>query len=136
MACDNLVSVKNISIVFEDCATGQRVGPIIHDQSNDDLPTIRTCTFTNEALNNGYIKRNHTNASITMSVVRNLGIPLAFYQGCARVDVQIEFENGLVYSGQKGTPTGDDKSDSHDVSMDVVFRHLDEMLPPDSYISA
>ena len=45
------------------------------------------------------------------------------------VTLQVEYYNGLVYSAARGTGTGDEKSDTHEVAMTVVFRIIDEMLP-------
>ena len=64
-----------------------------------------------------------------MKIIRDLRIPLALYQGCSSVDVQIEYYNGLVYSAVKGTGTGDEKSDTHEVTIMAAFRAIDELLP-------
>ena len=38
-------------------------------------------------------------------------------------------ETAPVYSGVKGTGTGDEKSDTHEVTMTITFKEIDEMLP-------
>jgi len=129
MNCDNQVGVKNIMLKFTNCDTGAVFGPISHQLAGEDLPTIRTCPYTNEALPGGYIKRSIGNEQIEMTIVRDLRIPLAMYQGCSNVDVQIEYYNGLVYSAIKGTGTGDESSDTHQVTMTLVYREIDELLP-------
>lgn len=129
MACDNQVGVKNILITFTDCDTDQVYGPISHELATEDLPTIRTCAFNNEPMPGGYVKRQVSNAEIEMNVIRDLRIPLAYYQGCASVDVQIEYFNGLVYSAAQGTGTGDERSDTHEVTLTLSFREIDELLP-------
>jgi len=40
-----------------------------------------------------------------------------------------EYYNGLVYSAQKGTGTGDEKSDTHEVTLTISFKEIDELLP-------
>lgn len=129
MACENQVGVKNILLTFTDCDTGQVFGPISHELSSEDLPTIRTCGYNNTSLPGGFVKRQMTNAEIELKVIRDLRIPLAYYQGCSAVDIQIEYYNGLVYSAAKGAGTGDEKSDTHEVSLTVAFKEIDELLP-------
>jgi len=51
------------------------------------------------------------------------------YQGCSDVTLQVEYFNGLVYSAAKGTGTGDEKSDTHEVTLTVSFKEIDELLP-------
>src|SRR5262245_40846974 len=129
MTCDNQVGVKNILLTFRDCDTDAIYGPISHNLTGDDLPTWRLCAVHNEALAQGYVKRQPSNPEVEIKVIRDLRIPLAMYQGCSDVAMQVEYYNGLVYSAVKGTGTGDDKSDTHEVTMTVSFREIDEMLP-------
>lgn len=128
-ACGNQVGVKNIVISFLDCETGATYGPLSHELSGDDLPTIRICPYNNDALPGGYVKRKVSNDEIEMKIIRDLRIPLALYQGCASLNIQIEYYNGLVYSAVNGTGTGDDKSDTHEVTVKASFREIDELLP-------
>jgi hypothetical protein len=51
------------------------------------------------------------------------------YQGCSDVALQVEYYNGLVYSAVKGTGTGDEKSDTHEVTLTLSFKEIDELLP-------
>ena len=129
MTCENQVGVKNIIISFRDCDTDAVYGPIAHKLSGDDLPTWRLCPFNNDPLPQGYVTRKPTNPEVELKVIRDLRIPLAMYQGCSDVGLQVEYYNGLVYSAQKGTGTGDEKSDTHEVTMTLSFREIDEMLP-------
>lgn len=129
MACDNQVGVKNIMLTFRDCDTDDEFGPIAHALATDTQPTYRLCEYTNEELPGGYITRTLASPSIEISVIRNLGIPLALYQGCASVDIQVEHFNGLVYSAVDGSGTGTDTSDAHEVTLTLIFREIDELLP-------
>ncbi len=129
MPCDNLVGVKNILITFRDCDTDEVIGPLSHELSTEELPMVKTCDIVNETMTNGFIRRTSANASIMMNVIRDLGIPLAWYQGCAALDIQIEYLNGLVYTGLGGSAIGDERSDTHDVTIEASFETLDEMLP-------
>lgn len=129
MTCENQVGVKNILLTFLDCDTGQVYGPISHKLSSDELPTWRLCAFNNDPLPQGYVKRQPSNPEVEMKIIRDLRIPLAMYQGCSDVTLQVEYYNGLVYSAAKGTGTGDEKSDTHEVSMTVSFKFIDELLP-------
>jgi hypothetical protein len=129
MTCENQVGVKNILLSFRDCDTDQVYGPISHELSSEDLPTWRLCGYNNEALPHGYVKRQPTNPEVEIKIIRDLRIPLAMYQGCSDVNLQVEYYNGLVYSAAKGTGTGDEKSDTHEVTMTVSFKEIDEMLP-------
>lgn len=129
MTCDNQVGVKNILLTFRDCDTDQVYGPIAHELSSTDLPTWRLCPYNNDPLPHGYVKRQPSNPEVEIKVIRDLRIPLAMYQGCSDVTLQVEYFNGLVYSAQKGTGTGEEKSDTHEVSMTIVFLEIDEMLP-------
>lgn len=129
MACDNQVGVKNILLTFRDCDTDQVFGPISHELASEDLPTVRACTYTNEPMQGGYVKRNLGQAQIEMNIVRDLRIPLSYYQGCAQIDAQIEYFNGLVYSAAGGTATGDESSDGHEVTVTISYKVIDELLP-------
>lgn len=129
MTCENQVGVKNILLSFRDCDTDVVYGPIAHELSSDTLPTWRLCGFNNEALPHGYVKRNPTNPEVEIAVIRDLRIPLAMYQGCSDVALQVEYYNGLVYTAARGTGTGDEKSDTHEVTMTISFRDIDEILP-------
>jgi hypothetical protein len=130
MACDKQHGIRNISITFTDCDTEQTVGPLIHKLAEPDtLPTYTACTRINTALTAGYTSVSESNASITMSVIRNKGIPMAWYQGCASVDVQIEWLDGKVVTGVGGAVTEPDESDGHTVAMTIIFEDIDELLP-------
>lgn len=129
MPCENQVGVKNIMLKFRDCETDEVFGPISHELSGDDLPTWRICPYNNEALPGGYVKRTVANDEVEIAVIRDPRIPLAMYQGCANIDLQVEYYNGLVYSAVSGTATGDEKSDGHEVAMTISFREIDELLP-------
>lgn len=129
MTCENQVGVKNILLKFRDCDTEAVYGPISHKLSSDDLPMWRLCAFNNDPLPHGYVKRQPTNPEVEIKVIRDLRIPLSMYQGCSDVDLQVEYYNGLVYSAVKGTGTGDDKSDTHEVTLTITFPDIDELLP-------
>lgn len=136
MPCENLVGVKNILITFRDCDTDERIGPISHKLSSEDLPTWRACDENNTALPGGYTKRQQSNASGMLKVIRDMRVPLAFYQGCASVDLQVEMLNGIVMTGLQGGVIGDTKSDTHEVEMELSFKQIDELLPPGSLANA
>ncbi|UPT53291.1 virion-associated protein [Synechococcus phage Ssp-JY38] len=129
MPCDNQVGVKNIMLTFRDCDTDEVYGPISHELSSDTQPQYRTCGYENEPLPGGYVRRSVSNEQIELTIVRNLGIPLSLYQGCASIDIQIEHFNGLVYSAVDGTGTGAETSDGHEVTMTLIYREIDELLP-------
>jgi hypothetical protein len=129
MTCENQVGVKNILMTFLDCDTGDVYGPIAHNLSSEDLPTWRLCPYNNEPLPRGYVKRQPSNPEVEIKVIRDLRIPLAMYQGCSDVALQVEYFNGLVYSAHKGTGTGDTKSDTHEVELVISFKFIDELLP-------
>jgi len=129
MTCENQVGVKNILLTFLDCDTGDVYGPISHKLSSEDLPTWRLCAYNNEPLPQGYVKRKPANPEVEIKVIRDLRIPLAMYQGCSDVTLQVEYFNGLVYSAAKGTGTGEEKSDTHEVTLTIVFKEIDELLP-------
>lgn len=129
MTCDNQIGVKNILLTFRDCETDEVFGPISHDLATDTLPTWRLCEWTNEAVPGGFVRRAQASQGVEINVIRDLRIPLALYQGCSDVTLQVEYFNGLVYSAVKGTGLGDDKSDTHEVAMNISFRTIDELLP-------
>lgn len=129
MTCDNQVGVKNIMLTFRNCDTDEEFGPIAHELADDTQPVYRLCRFTNEELSGGYVTRTASSPSIEVNVIRNLGVPLALYQGCASLDIQIEHFNGLVYSATAGSATGTETSDAHAVTLTAIFREIDEMLP-------
>jgi hypothetical protein len=129
MACENLIGVKNISLSFFNCDTNVKIGPISHKLSSADLPTIKTCEYKNTDLPGGYLKREQTSPMMEMKIIRDVRIPLAYYQGCASISAQIEYENGLVYTGADGNTTDDSKSDTHEITLALNFLQIDELLP-------
>lgn len=132
MACENIVGIKNILLTFFDCDTDTRIGPISHVLSSEELPTVKACSFTTERMTNGFTKRVSGDASMSMSIIRDLRVPLAFYQGCTAVTAQLEYENGIVMTGVDGGVVGDTESDTHEVSLEIVYEEVDELLPPGS----
>lgn len=127
--CPNQVGVRNIIIKFTDCDNNRVYGPISHELSGDEQPQYRLCEYSNEPLPGGYVRRTKGNNEISLTVVRNLGIPLALYQGCGSIDLTIEHFNGMVITGIAGTSTGDESSDGHEVTLTATFRTVDELLP-------
>lgn len=136
MSCENIVGVKNILMTFRDCDTDAVLGPYSHELATDELPTWKLCPFTNEVMTGGYTRRTYANSMTTLNVIRDLRIPLSWYQGCASVDIQVEYENGLVYTAKGGTHTGDDQSDTHGVTLTLSYRQIDELLPEGALIAA
>ena len=129
MPCANQIGVKNILLTFMDCDTDEVFGPIAHELSSEDLPTWRLCPYNNTSVPGGFVRRGRANSEVEIKVIRDLRIPLALYQGCASVVGQVEYYNGLVISFTDGTGTGDDKSDTHEVTMTISFLTYDELLP-------
>ena len=127
--CGNQVGVRNILIKFLDCDNDVTYGPISHELSGDTQPQYRLCDFANEPLPGGYVRRTKGNNEISLTVIRNLGIPLALYQGCASIDITIEHFNGMVITGISGTGTGEESSDGHEVTITATFKEIDELLP-------
>lgn len=134
--CEEKVGVKNLLITFKDCDTEEVIGPISHKLASEELPTVKTCDTANTALTAGYVQIVQDNPSMTLNIIRDKRVPLAWYQGCASLDVQIEYYNGLVYTGLSGTVTEPEESDTHSVSMTTIFKQIDEMLPPGSLADA
>ena len=116
--------------------TETRVGPISHKLATDEIPMWKACEWNPEALPGGYTKRVASNASAEMSLIRDKRIPLSYYQGCASVDVQVEYLNGIVMTGLSGGVIGEERSDTHQVDLEFSFRTVDELLPPGALAQA
>lgn len=136
MSCENIVGVKNIVLTFKNCETNQTTAPIVHQLASEELPTLRTYEWTQDELPGGYTKRKHHNPKLSMRIIRDLRIPLKDYQGRSAITVQIEYENGLVYTGLEGGVKGDQMSDTHEVQLELSFRILEELLPPGQLLAA
>lgn len=136
MTCPNVVGVKNIMLTFINCDTGQKLGPMPHKQATEELPKWRTYPITKQALPGGYVKYQQSHARAEMVLIRDLRVPLADYQGRSSISFQVEYENGLVYTGKASTPEGEDTSDSHEVTLNLVAPVIDELLPPGSLAAA
>jgi hypothetical protein len=136
MSCENTVGVKNILMTFKNCDTDEVVGPISHELSTEDIPTWKLCPFTNDSLPGGYTKRTTSDARCNIKVIRDRRVGLSMYQGCASITLQVEMQDGLVYTGLNGNVIGDNQSDSHEVEMDIIFRTVDELLPPGALLAA
>lgn len=129
----NQVGVRNLMITFYDCDSDSVYGPISHELATDELPTMRLCEWTNEILTAGYVRRTKGTNEITVNVIRNKGVPIAMYQGCALVDISIEYYSGVVITGLQGTVTSTDASDGHEVTMTASFPDVDELLPDGAF---
>lgn len=134
--CDNVVGVKNILITFRNCQTNAVVGPISHKLSKDDLPMWRLYEWRQEKIPGGYVKRHQISQEVEMDIIRDLRIPMVDYQGRSQLDIQVEYDNGLVYTGTSGGVQGEEKSDTHEVKLPVVFRQVTELLPPGALVAA
>ena len=128
--CTKIVGVKNIMMTFRNCETQQIIGPVSHQLAREELPKWRLFEFKQEKLPGGYVRRHHISPECEIVLIRNLGIPLKDYQGRSAIKVQVEYENGLVYTGESGGVQGEDMSDTHEVSMKIAFHDLEELLPP------
>jgi len=129
MDCGNQVGVRNVVMKFFDCDNNRTYGPVVHEISGEEQPSYKTCPYENEAMTGGYTRRSRGNQMMTLSVIRNLGIPLAVYQGCGAIDITVEHFNGLIMTGLNGSVTEANESDAHEVSMTVIFDEIDELLP-------
>lgn len=134
MACANQVGVKNLAITFRDCDGGLigGVGDIrsrVHELAQDELPKYMMVNYTLEGLSGGRVKRTYKNARIEIMVVRDLSIPLAYYQGRASIDIQVEHVNGIVVTGIDGSVVEVETSDGNDVTMNIEFKRVEELLP-------
>lgn len=133
--CSNIVGVKNIIITFTNCADKSVIGPYVHKLSNEDLPKWRMFDQVYDKMPGGFLKMKQSSYEVDMTIVRDLRVPLAYYQGRAALDIQVEYENGLVYTGPAGGVVADDLSDTHNVAIKAVFETADELLPPGALIS-
>ncbi len=129
MTCDNQVGVRNITMTFTDCDTGQVYPPLAHQLSGDEQPKYIFCEYDNEPLPGGYVRRNRSNNEMELTVIRHPGIPLALYQGCGAVSITNEHFNGRVVTGVNGTATGRNSSDGHEITITATFEVMDEYLP-------
>lgn len=132
MVCTKQNGVKNILITFKDCDTDEVIGPISHELASDELPTVKACAWSNTALTGGFVTRSADNATMTINVRRDLRIPLAQYQGCAAIDIQVEKFDGTVWTMTDASVTEPDESDGHSISMTLVSDTIDELLPEGS----
>ena len=130
--CNKQVGVKNILITFHDCVAGTDIGPFAHELAEDKIPDLNMSRTKSEPLPGGYTKVTNSNASIKFNVIRDLRVPLAYYQDASKasIDNQIEYINGLVYTALGGSVSGKDESDSHMVMLDLIYDVVDELLPP------
>jgi hypothetical protein len=127
-SCDKTIGIRNIILTFLDCDGNIIQGPLVHEPTEDSEPNIKTCKETREALSSGRSKIIRGNTEINdLSVYRRLEVPLSLYQGCAAVNVTLEYYNGLVYTGLNGTVVGAEGSDGTIVNMSMIFEDIDEL---------
>lgn len=127
--CNKTVGIKNILVKMTNCDTGEVIPQISHQLATEELPTWKVCTWKNDPLPGGFVRRVASQAGLEIKLIRDDRIPLAYYQGCATWDIQVEYVSGLVYTGTSGGVTGDTKSDSHQVDLNIVFDSIAEQLP-------
>lgn len=136
MSCEQIVGVKNILLTFTNCDTGQVIARRAHKLSSDELPRHRVVNHKAEPLTGGYTRRHEYSPRSEMKVIRDLAIPLAWYQGAASITYQVEYENGLVYTGEAATVTGEEMSDTHEVNLVLITKRISELLPDGALASA
>lgn len=129
--CNATVGVRNIMLKFTNCNTGTVIGPIACDLADEKLPMIRASTHNSEPLPGGYTRVTYSSANMKFNVIRDLRIPILYYQdpSVASIDCQIEFINGLVYTAIGGSVSGKEDSDTHEVMLDLNYDKIDELLP-------
>lgn len=125
--CDKTIGLRNVLLTFLDCDGNIIQGPLVHEPTEDSEPNIMMCKEKREALSSGRSKIMRGNTEITdLAVYRRLEVPLAIYQGCAAVNVTLEYYNGLVYTGLNGTVIDAEGSDGVVVNMTIIFDDIDE----------
>jgi len=135
MVCMNQLGVKNLTIAFTDCDAPSPGGigdvkATAHIMNQDALPEYEATPYKLEGLSGGRVKRTFKNCTVKLDIMRNQAIPLAYYQGRAGLDIQVEHINGSVFTATGGAVTDFEASDSNSVSFTAEFGQLTEILPP------
>jgi len=130
MACENESGVKNLMITFHSCDTNETVGPIAHLLSDENTqPDYKQCPLTKTRLNGKKVRVTRSSAEISVSVMPDDSIDLAWYQGCASIDIQIEYFNGRVVSGRDGSVVDAANGNFEAQQMTIIFDQIDIRKP-------
>jgi hypothetical protein len=132
-SCANAFGIKNIFITFTVCR-GSRAGyvspPISHSQFGDAMPMIRNVAHKNQQLpgKRGRVKQTPTPKSFEIEVEVEDNIPLAWYQGDATMDVDVEYLSGKIYNVLNAIPMGEEKSDTNSIKLNLDADEIGEFL--------
>lgn len=136
-ACQNQVGVLNLTLAFTNCdanagSGGANIAPRTHYMAKDQLPMYLVPAYTLVGTTQGRAKRQYANAKIKVDISRDLAIPLGYYQGMAAIDYQCEHLSGAVVTGTGGFVINAAESDGDQVTMNIEYALLEELLPAGS----
>lgn len=127
--CSSQHGVRKMVISFRDCDTEETRSNVEHLMNGDTIPTVNACNRILTPLPGGKTQVSEGNGyTFTADIQRVDAIPLAWYQGCAAIDVSVEWWNGRVWTLQNGSVTGAAESDGNSVSLTATFQEFDEKL--------
>lgn len=127
--CPSLVGVRRLTFSFKDCDTENEWRNVVHKMNGDVLPTVLACNRTTTILPGGKVQVGEGNGhTFTADIQRVSSIPLAMYQGCAAIDVSVEFYDGTVWTLLNGAITDAAESDGNSVALTATFQVFDEVL--------
>lgn len=127
--CPSQVGVRNLVISFKDCDSDQEWRNVAHKMNGDVLPTVLACNKNTTALPGGKVQVSEgTGYTFSADIQRACGIPLAMYQGCAAIDVSVEWYDGSVWTLLNGSVTDAGESDGNSITLTGSFQEFDEIL--------
>lgn len=127
--CPAQVGVRNLVISFKDCESDNEWRNVVHKINGDTLPTVMACNKTTTVLPGGKVQVGEgTGYTFTADILRVESIPLAMYQGCAAIDVSVEFYDGSVWTLLNGSVTDATESDGNTIQLTASFQEFDEIL--------
>lgn len=127
--CPAQVGVRNLVISFRDCDSDSEWRNIAHKMNGDILPTVLACNKITTRLPGGKVQVSEGNGyTFTADVQRVESIPLAMYQGCAAIDVSVEWYDGSVWTLLTGSVIDAAESDGNTITLTASFQEFDEIL--------
>lgn len=127
--CPSQVGVRNLVISFKDCDSDAEWRNVVHKMNGDTLPTVMACNKVTTQLPGGKVQVSEGNGyTFTADIQRVEGIPLAMYQGCAALDISVEWYDGSVWTLINGSVTDATESDGNTITLTASFQEFDEIL--------
>lgn len=129
MSCENIKGIRNLFLSFTPCLVeGNAIVHRKHSMADDnEMPSFNACGYRNTILPGNITKIASARPTMSFSIVPQKDVPASYYTGCAEIDVDIEYFDGRIISGQGGVVISTSGMTDERVSLDLSFETITEV---------